>query len=237
MQQFPDEINLVILSYVDDIDLQTLLKANREFRALASDPILWLEHKHNNELKIDQKLKKRPEIVSLVHSNIIKSDNQQHLLQTIANGNYNQVFIHSQYNLNYLLQLYRNQRVLNKLFRDRKTPIELGIFMPLGPYASPNLQPQALKLSKLFRKQKLSRLIKSASIRENPFLKEVKVTDENSLFLTQMTLQRMLTNKQTYGNLLNENETDKLKFIPDRYLAPLVCSNVKTKIKYFEGNM
>jgi hypothetical protein len=228
---FPNEIILNILFYVDDFDLQTMRKVNRTFRALASDSILYLHQKYNKELKINYKLSKRPEIDYLVNFNIIKCGNPQNLQVLIESGNYSSLLLNRQSNLDYLLKLHRNQRILTNLFNTRKTSKDL--LLPLKFTASPNLQPKALTLTNIFKKQKLNGLLKEM-IENRPKPRNVS----GNLIPIQNVLTRKLIRKELFRSLRTRcdfQEFCHLNIVPGAVLAFMICPDINTKIQFFES--
>ncbi len=118
IQEMPKEVVLQIFKFMNDFEIQIMLKVSLKTRRLAQDYNLWKYiYTDRNPKKLTKELGKttRPNRIDLINQNILKSFSPKVVSSTVSNGGYiNDLFHYNSWKLNSdLSKKIRSQIILN----------------------------------------------------------------------------------------------------------------------------
>ncbi|KAJ3023535.1 hypothetical protein HKX48_002698 [Thoreauomyces humboldtii] len=250
----PEELWSYILSFAEDIDLQTLVKVNHVFRRLASDRILWKNYLNSrNRFRIASRLfvvPQRPSRNDLVAWNILRTTPSRDISTAYVNGPTRVAHWIAQETVRKFFIHNSLQRALSV----RPTWDDLAAKNVISPEDgmtnacrySPKMAPKVIRLSKAMREDRLRQSMRSRmtmdEFSEKNLAKQhtvMKYCSYNpTLLAVQVELDKRLTSSRVHSGLAHRPSVGSLESMkvlptgPDTAL--MLCPPIRPKLRFFE---
>ncbi|KAI3659337.1 hypothetical protein MP638_003211 [Amoeboaphelidium occidentale] len=166
----PEELILYVFQFVEDTDLQSLIKVSPQMRRLASDMILWKHFRlvRNADMLTSRLFgQSRPSRLSLLDKNVLKG---VHAHQVLAGTYINGPGMRSMHETQNRLQKIIKQTAIRHVLRRRpeRSDLENRGVLPVSKDGaiSPALQPRIAELQKALQHTTLTRKLFKGNVKK-----------------------------------------------------------------------